>query len=81
MIYIEFKTDKGQFWLADVVNRKIKMVRDKKSYKPDAQWLPYQELKGGQAGETLTIIWPLENDSAVLLGTSTYKIDSLRFTE
>ena len=74
MIYIEINTVQANTWLVDVVNQKIKCVRDAVGVRPQAEWAPYKELKGGTVGETLTIVWP---EDAV----SIQKVRSLRFTE
>ncbi len=64
MILIEYTTESGAIYTANVIHKKIRRLGKPPAHsqRVKEEWQPYEELVGGRVGESLNIIWGYGKD-------------------
>lgn len=74
MFLLELTTKSGALYTANVITKKIRRIGPSDAPDKKPEWLAYQELRGGNVGEKLVVLW----DRGV---THTTEVVSVAFPE
>lgn len=57
MFLLELTTKSGALYTANVITKKIRRIGPSDAPDKKPEWLAYQELRGGNVGEKLVVLW------------------------